>query len=314
MENKNSFFLLVLPLENSHRKGNEYYTEQLDNAVDIILGTMGVKNKSYRFINKNSEEIIYLFRTETRKRKGQIIKCCETNIPKVAENQYFSVQALTKTGFELELQRMKRNENYQITQEPTLFNEYKGDDLVMFDNPKNWYSWQKEIYNKLFDKDGILKQPDPRKIISLVDEVGNSGKSAFYKYLNFKYPSQIGRLGYGSAGQLRSSVMNIGPKPLYIVDLARTKGRDDRQEDLLSILEDVKNGCVWNNFRGSGYTLMMAPPSIVVSSNYHFNYSALSEDRWEVYEITRNYNLKTIDVKKKLKDQKQKRGKSYTKK
>ena len=126
---------------------------------------------------------------------------------------------------------------------------------------------------------------------------GNSGKSSFFKWLYFKHNEAIGRIGYGSASQLRSSAVNIGKKKLYIVDLARSKSKDDRQEDLLSVLEDLKSGLVTNAMYGSGRTLMMEPPHIIVSSNYVLKYELLSEDRWEVYQITKSNKLKRLAAK-----------------
>lgn len=105
-------------------------------------------------------------------------------------------------------------------------------------------------------------------------------------------------MGYGSASQLRSGAVNIGKKKLYIVDLARSKSSGDKEEDLLSVLEDIKNGFVTNAMYGSGKTLMMEPPHIIVSSNYILNYELLSSDRWQVYEINSKNQLKQKDPKK----------------
>lgn len=67
-----------------------------------------------------------------------------------------------------------------------------------------------------------------------------------------------------------------------------------REEDLLSVIEDLKSGLVINVMYGSGKTLLMEPPHIIVSSNYKLNYENLSKDRWEVYEITTSKELKEI--------------------
>ena len=85
--------------------------------------------------------------------------------------------------------------------------------------------------------------------------------------------------GYGSASQLRSSVVNLGKKDVYVVDLARSKSKDDRQEDL-------KSGLVTNVMYGSGKTLLMEPPHSIVSSNYILKYELVSEDRSDVSQIT----------------------------
>ena len=46
---------------------------------------------------------------------------------------------------------------------------------------------------------------------------------------------------------------------------------------------------------GSGRTLLMEPPHIIVSSNYNLDYNLLSEDRWEVYEIS-DKKLKKVNI------------------
>jgi len=171
--------------------------------------------------------------------------------------------------------------------------EYNGKDIKIYKDKTKWRKWQTKIYDKLIDETGEFKKPDARKIISLVDFKEASGKSSFFKWLYVQHPKDIGRMGYGSSSQLRSSIINIGRKKLYIVDLPRTKGRGDKQEDLLSIIEDIKTGLVINARYGSVKTLLMEPPHIIISSSYELEYSALSKDKWEVYQI----DTKTLDLK-----------------
>lgn len=136
-----------------------------------------------------------------------------------------------------------------------------------------------------------------------------SGKSSFFKWLFVNHPNAIDRIGYRSASQLRSSVTNLGRKEIYIIDLTRVKGRDDKEEDLLSIIEDIKSGLVINPMYGSGKTLIMAPPHVIISSNYMLDYTLFSEDRLEIYEIEeKSLDLKEIDIKtikKKKEEEKQ---------
>ena len=63
----------------------------------------------------------------------------------------------------------------------------------------------------------------------------------------------------------------------------------------MSVLEDLKSGLVTNVMYGSGKTLIMEPPHIIVSSNYILKYELLSEDRWDVYQITSSNKLKQIN-------------------
>ena len=70
--------------------------------------------------------------------------------------------------------------------------EYEGKDLEKFQDPANWRSWQLDVYRMIFeDKNPTLQSTklnnwklrivDERKIISIVDKYGKSGKSQFFK-------------------------------------------------------------------------------------------------------------------------------------
>ena len=292
-ENKNSFFSLTL--DTIQFSTNPYQLEKLDDFVDLIFSTMKVQNNWYKFCQKNNQEIIYFFKTEDRKRKGQLVNCCDKIFPKVQE---YSVEALSKISYEKDINRFKKNENFKLIYKPLPFGDYSANDISIFKDPKNWHPWQQDLYNLVFNKDGSFRDPHPRHIISLVDIKGCSGKSTWFKYWYFKHPEDIGRMGYGSASQLRAGAVNLGKKKLYIVDLARSKSVNDREEDLLSVLEDIKNGLVSNAMYGSGKTLMMEPPHIIVCSNYVLKYNLLSEDRWQVFEITSANKLRKKDAKK----------------
>jgi len=297
-ENKSSYFVLELALTSSN--DSAYYKNELENNVDLILSSMNVSDICYTFDTIDRDNILYFFKSNKRKRKGELAKFCQKFLP---DKQEYHVIGIRADEFEQEIEKLKRNKNFILRNEPEdpiITNEYKGLDLLRFENPKDWYPWQKQIYNTIFEnKDGSIefKKPDPRHIVSLVDKKGNSGKSSFFKWIFYKHPKNIGRIGYGSASQLRSSVVNIGKKDLYIIDLSRSKSKNDRQEDLLSVLEDLKSGLVTNAMYGSGKTLIMEPPHIVVSSNYNLDYNLLSEDRWDVFEI-QNKKLSKIDIKR----------------
>ena len=291
MENKKTFFCLKLIIGN--KRFNDNYLDDLNNQVDIILSSMSVSDEVYKFETKSKEEVIYLFRTENRKRKGQLVRKCEQTLEK---EQICLAEALTKASYEQTLYRLKKNRHVKLIKKPNPFSEYKGEDIAFFNDPKNWYSWQNDFYNLIFNEDGSFKDPHPRHIISLIDKEGNTGKSSFLKWLSFTHPNDIGRLGYGTTGQLRSAVINIGTKKLYIIDLTRAKGKEDREEDLLSVTEDIKSGNVFSSFFGSGKALLMSPPHIVISTNYELKYNLLSEDRWRIYEI-KNKKLKNITAR-----------------
>ena len=55
---------------------------------------------------------------------------------------------------------------------------------------------------------------------------------------------------------------------------------------------------------GHGTTLLMEPPHIIVSSNYHMKYHLLSKDRWNVFTITEKHKLKNVNISRQISKQK----------
>ena len=173
----------------------------------------------------------------------------------------------------------------KLVNEPLSFEGYSGKDIKIFNDKEKWYKWQRDFYEKIFFETGVIKEPDSRKIVFIYDEKGNSGKSSFYKYLYYYHAEDMRRITYGTASQLRTSLINIGPKKIYLIDLTRSKGKQDEPSDLLSAIEDLKGGVVSSSMYGSGTTMLMDIPHIVISSNYLFEFNSLSSDRWEILSI-----------------------------
>jgi hypothetical protein len=280
IENKNSFFILRLILTDTV---NSHYRENLEDKVDIILAAMSVGNDWFQY--KSQSDIVYFFQTTTRKRKGQVVRQCERILN---DDQEFNVQALTKQTFEDEVHRIKFNKNYKLLYKPIVHPGYSEEDIKILDNENNWLPWEKKVYNLVFNKDGSIKKAKTREIVNLVDIEGNSGKSTFFKWILVRNPKDVVKLTYGSSAQLRTAIINHGAKKLYIIDLPRTKGANDRKEDLLSALEDLKLGSVISNLYGSGAMLNFDPPHIIVTSNMDLPYEYLSEDRWVIFEIRKD--------------------------
>ena len=292
MENKNSYFYIEATTAKENAQ-NEFFIEKVVNSFDIILGQMNSSRESYIF--KKNCTFICLFKTENRKRNGQLNKFTDRKFTDLKLD--FITKGLKKVDYDEKLILLKRNKDYKILDEPeslVSYLNYSGKDLEIFNNERDWHSWQKQIYDELFDKNNKIKQASDRDITSIVDIQGNSGKSSFFKWLYIQNPSQIGRISYGSSSQLRSVLTRGSAKQIYIIDLPRTKGRNDNELDLLSAIEDLKTGFIINNMYGDGATLLMEPPHVIVSSNYILDRNALSKDRWKTYEIKTINNDKCL--------------------
>ena len=105
---------------------------------------------------------------------------------------------------------------------------------------------------------------------------------------------------------LRSALINIGAKVCYIIDLPRSKSKFDNQIEIVSIIEDLKNGLIFSPMFGKNSKLIMEPPFILISGNELITSGSLSKDRWRVYELNRNKSLGKVN---KLLDEKESKQK-----
>jgi len=151
---------------------------------------------------------------------------------------------------------------------------YIGEDLIV-----QLYPWQEEI------KSRIEGRPDSRRIDVLVDEKGNTGKSAFCKYICWHHKVPV--LGWGKTGDLLYLVSKIPNKSAYIFDLSRSKPQDWARDDYAAAMEAIKNGCFINTKYECAQVLMKTP-HIWVFTNQVPNISAMSRDRWRFWRILEN--------------------------
>lgn len=114
---------------------------------------------------------------------------------------------------------------------------YKRDDLRLLDNREFRHLWQNSLLDMFYDeKKEKFKDPDDRSIFWIQDKTGGTGKSKFVKWVCVNRPDEVVKIIYGSPSQLRSSIISLGAKKLYFLDLPRTKGYDDHIENLMSIV------------------------------------------------------------------------------
>lgn len=279
--NRGSYFYLELERPNLYGLEVPKVEQVIETNIDVILARMTATANVYKF--KSSEKYIYMFSTNQRKRNGQLVKLVEKNLLNKEYIDGYQTAACLKSEFYEILERMKLKKSFKLVAEPTLFDGYSAEDLEVFNDKENWYPWQKAVYEKLFFNTTTIREPDPRKIIALYDKDGNAGKSSFFKYLYYHHSDEIGRLTYGTSSQLRSALVTIGPKKIYIIDLTRSEGRQASNVDFLSVIEDLKTGVV--STYGSGKTILMDIPHIIVSFTYSFDPSLFRRHRWRIYNL-----------------------------
>jgi hypothetical protein len=293
--------------------------EQFEDYMEPVLSKMNATYETYsvsRVTTENNEQIpeaIFLFKTNKRKRVGLLRNTLAKNMNIVEFSNetdeykratYLSgkCQALTKTEFNLLLNKFKESNEYKIYQESQLNYKYNAKDIeVLFDN-KNWHKWQKKLYDLVFNEQGRIKPADNRKIIFIEDPKGNSGKSSFLKFLYYKYKNDIGLITEGTSTQLKRSIVMQGGKKIYCVDLPRTADSSISSSGLSNALESLKNGLITSVMYGGGTEgdqLLITPPWIIVTGN-DLSGSTWTPDRWEVYRITEDLDWENVsDIKRK---------------
>jgi hypothetical protein len=73
--------------------------------------------------------------------------------------------------------------------------------------------------------------------------------------------------------------------PSYFIDIPRTLGVDDNMNNIITNLEDLKNGHMLSNMYGQHNQLYMDPPHIIILSNRKCPVKKMSNDPCKRYEI-----------------------------
>lgn len=157
------------------------------------------------------------------------------------------------------------------------FVPYTMKDLKMMETP---LPFQQSIL------DACALEPDDRTINWVANFTGCAGKSKLMKYMRMMPGYDMARISLGSATQIKTSIIGKGPHRIYMVDLPKVRGSDERVQELFSAIEEIKNGWVESPMYGkSDQELLMEPPHVWIFSNELPNLSFCSLDRWRVHTI-----------------------------
>ena len=157
---------------------------------------------------------------------------------------------------------------------------YEGKDLECMKTP---FNFQKRIM------DICSSEPNDRDMNWVYNSNGCGGKSKMMKFMRMNSEWDMARVPMGSATQIKTSVIEKGPHKMYMVDLPRVRGGDERQQELFSALEEIKNGWVESPMYGKTAELLMEPPHIWIFSNELPNLSCASTDRWIIWNLFTNH-------------------------
>lgn len=151
---------------------------------------------------------------------------------------------------------------------------YLGSDLCCMKNP---YPWQQTVI------DFVEEPPDDRTINWVYNPEGCVGKSKLCKFL--KFTKKWKRIPLGTATQLKTNCVVKGPHRAYYVDMPRVRGREEHVADLISAIEDIKNGDVESAMFGKEWNMMMLSPHVWIFSNDPPPWKHCSEDRWKAWTV-----------------------------
>jgi len=141
--------------------------------------------------------------------------------------------------------------------------------------------WQTEL-------ESLIQEEDDRSIKLVIDKEGNSGKSIFSEYLEYKgltYEIPPFRL----MEDIMQCAMCVRRQKCYIIDMPRAL-KKDKLSEFYSGLECLKNGVCYDK-RYSFKKRRMDRPQVVVFTNRDPCWGYMSLDRWEIYDMGPDYDI-----------------------
>lgn len=138
-----------------------------------------------------------------------------------------------------------------------------------------FFKWQRDIL------DIIIEEPDSRKVNWYWEDKGGIGKSTFCKHLCMNHGAIL--LNKGKFSDICNLIYkaNMDSCKVVIFDLPRNNGNKVSYD----AIESIKNGMIVNMKFETGFKCFK-PPHIIVFANEEPEYECLSEDRWNVKNLT----------------------------
>lgn len=134
-----------------------------------------------------------------------------------------------------------------------------------------------------------INEPDGRTCHWVFDEIGNSGKSAFCKYMYVKHNALV--IQGGKLADIMNVIFNSDMEKIncVIIDIPR----NNKNKVSYSSIECILNGMITNTKYETGVKVFN-PPVVMVLSNFPPEKDKLSLDRWNIKEII-NHKIEPYD-------------------
>lgn len=134
-------------------------------------------------------------------------------------------------------------------------------------------TWQQDLYSAL------LEPANDRKVIFIVDEIGNVGKSWLIRFMLSRHPELTQRLSIGKRDDLAYAVDET--KSIFLFDIPRGQ----MQFMQYSVLEQLKDGLIFSAKYESRTKVFKHRNHVVVFSNEDPEMDKLSADRYVVVKL-----------------------------
>jgi len=153
---------------------------------------------------------------------------------------------------------------------------YDGSDLACMSNP---WPWQAQVLEWL-----ETPNDDDRSIDVICNPEGNGGKSKLQKFICWHGKAK--RISLGLAHQIKNAFcLQKRFYDTYVMNIPRSTGKEESQRDLLSAIEEIKDGWVTAVMFGEEKEVFFKPPRFIIFCNEFPNVSLVSADRWRFWEL-----------------------------
>ncbi len=146
------------------------------------------------------------------------------------------------------------------------------------------FTWQKVCYNI------CIGPSDDRTVHHFLNRAGGIGKTQFLKYMAFNCFKEVGILpSMGTANQILTSVVQLGARHCFILDLPRSAFHADprkravQQGEIMHAIEKIKDGVIITAMYGKVQQLIINHPNVIIFSNERLE--GLTESRWKTYDM-----------------------------
>lgn len=157
------------------------------------------------------------------------------------------------------------------------------------------YTWQKKVL-------AFCAEKDLHTIHFVFVPKGNVGKSVFCEWLEY-HDHAYELPPMNSMRDMMQCWMGAPESKTYLINMPRAL-KKDKLGQMYSGIECIKNGVCYDK-RYAFKKNRLVRPNIIVFANMYPDFSCISVDRWNLYQIDEDYDLFPVTIEDAIK---QKRG------